>query len=59
MPKKDLMLTKKEIEEALRESQIVKRQYKSFWKFYEMLLELNDALMHIEECAKTKSVKKK
>lgn len=49
---KDLMLTKDEIQKALDESQEIKKKYPAFWKFYEMLLELNEGLMHLEESMK-------
>lgn len=56
MPKKrkrqELMLDKFEIQKALDESQEVKKKYPAFWKFYEMLLELNEGLMHIEQSMK-------
>lgn len=46
------MLTKDEIQKALDESQEIKKKYPAFWKFYEMLLELNEGLMHLEESMK-------
>jgi len=41
----ELMLTKEEIQAAVDESARVKEQYPSFWKFYEMVLEMNRELM--------------
>lgn len=46
---KDLMLTKKQIQDAINESQLVKEHYPAFWKFYEMLLELNQGLLQLQE----------
>jgi len=45
---KIIMLTKKQIEDAIRESQEVKKNYPAFWRFYEMLLELNNGLAYLE-----------
>lgn len=38
------MLSKKEIEKAVEESQEIKVKYPSFWKFYLMLMDLNDEI---------------
>lgn len=51
---KDLMLTKDEIQRAFDEGQEIKKKYPAFWKFYEMLLELNEGLMHLEESIRNK-----
>jgi hypothetical protein len=43
MVKKDeLLLSKEEIMAAVEESQDVKKKYPNFWKFYQMLLVIND-----------------
>jgi hypothetical protein len=49
---KEVMLTKNEIEAAISESQEVKKNYPAFWKFYEMLLELNNGLTYLEASMK-------
>jgi len=46
---KELMLTKDEIQKAVDESQGVKKDYPAFWKFYEMLLEMNNELSYLQE----------
>lgn len=46
---KELMLTRQDIEAAIRESQYVKKRYKAFWKFYEMLLQMNQELSIIQD----------
>jgi len=46
---KELMLTRQQIEAAINESQFVKEKYPAFWKFYEMLLEMNQGLLHLQE----------
>jgi hypothetical protein len=51
---KDLMLTKEQIQEAIDESQKVKEKYPAFWKFYEMLLEMNQGLLQLQEQVKKK-----
>jgi hypothetical protein len=51
---KDLMLTKEEIHSAIEESQKVKEKYPAFWKFYEMLLEMNQGLLQLQEREKKK-----
>lgn len=43
------MLTKEDIQKAIEESQEVKARYPAFWKFYEMLLEMNQGLMYLQE----------
>lgn len=48
MAKKELMLDKNTIQKAIEESQLVKKDYPNFWKFYEMLLELNNGLTYLE-----------
>lgn len=53
----EVMLTRKQIEDAIAESQEVKKNYPAFWKFYEMLLELNNGLTYLEASMK-KKVKK-
>lgn len=56
---KEVMLTKEEIQKAIDESQLVKKKYPAFWKFYEMLLELNNGLAYLEaSMKKDKKVKK-
>ena len=52
MAKKELMLSKTEIEKAISEAHLVKKDYPNFWKFYEMLLELNNGLTYLEESMK-------
>jgi len=43
MVKKDeLLLSKEEIMAAVEESQDVKKKYPNFWKFYQMLMVIND-----------------
>jgi len=56
---KEVMLTKNEIEAAINESQKVKKEYPAFWKFYEMLLELNNGLTYLEESMKKEKGKEK
>jgi hypothetical protein len=51
---KGLMLNKYEIQEAIRESQLVKEKYPAFWKFYEMLLEMNQGLLQLQESMEQK-----
>jgi hypothetical protein len=46
---KELMLTKEDIHQAIEESQRVKVEYPAFWKFYEMVLEMNQGLSRMEE----------
>lgn len=48
----EIMLTRKQIEDAIAESQEVKKNYPAFWKFYEMLLELNNGLTYLEASMK-------
>lgn len=55
--KDQLMLSKSDIEAAIRESQLVKKRYPAFWKFYEMLLEMNQELSIIQESMEDKNVK--
>lgn len=61
---KEIMLTRQDIEAAIHESQYVKKKYKAFWKFYEMLLQMNQELSTLQESmeaqdGKGKSSKKK
>ena len=42
---KNLMLTKEEISNAIKESEFVKIKYPAFWKFYEMIMDMNNELM--------------
>ena len=49
-----LMLDKETIMQAIEESQEVKEKYPSFWKFYEMLLELNNGLLYLEDSMRKK-----
>ena len=46
---KELMLTKADIQAAINESQLVRKKYPAFWKFYEMLLEMNQGLLQLQE----------
>jgi len=57
--KDQLMLRKEDIEAAIRESQFVKKRYPAFWKFYEMLLEMNQELSIIQESMEDKNGKRK
>lgn len=45
---KEIMLNKQEIQNAIDESQRVKKEYPAFWKFHEMLLDLNEGLTVLE-----------
>lgn len=45
MAENTLMLTKAEIQKAVDEAEHVKVEYPSFWKFYEMIMDLNKELM--------------
>lgn len=43
--KKDqLMIDTKTIQKAIEQSQEVKKQFPEFWKFHEMLMELNNGI---------------
>lgn len=54
MAKTDLMLTKNEIQRAVDETPGVKKDYPAFWKFYEMLLEMNNELSYLQESMEKK-----
>lgn len=54
MAEKELMLTKKEIMAAVEESQLVKRKYPAFWKFYEMIMAMNTELQELQELMEKK-----
>jgi hypothetical protein len=56
MAKKELMLNKYEIKKAVEQSQEVKKKYPAFWKFYEMLLDMNEGLSIIQESLKDEKV---
>lgn len=43
------MLTKEEIQQAIEESQYVKEKYPAFWKFYEMVMEMNNELAALQD----------
>ena len=45
MAENTLMLTKETIQQAVTEAEHVKKEYPSFWKFYEMIIDLNRELM--------------
>ena len=47
--KQELMLTKDEIQQAVDETPGVRKDYPAFWKFYEMLLEMNQELSYLQE----------
>ena len=50
MAKKSITyLTKEDITAAINESQDVKENYPAFWKFYEMLLDMNQGLLYLQE----------
>lgn len=57
--KNQLMLTREDIEKAIHESQYVKKRYKAFWKFYEMLLEMNQELSTLQEAMEAQDGKRK
>jgi hypothetical protein len=44
-----LMLSREDIEAAIREAEYVKKKYPAFWKFYEMLIEMNNGLAILQE----------
>jgi neutral trehalase len=56
---KELMLTKEQIKAAIKESEHVKKEYPAFWKFYEMLLEMNHGLVHLQESMEQEKGKRK
>lgn len=39
------MLTKEDVYAAIKESEFVKAQYPAFWKFYEMIMDMNNELV--------------
>lgn len=51
---KESMLSREDIEKAIEESQHVKEQYPAFWKFYEMLIDMNHALSIVQESMEDK-----
>ena len=55
----ELMLTKEDIEKAIEESQHVKEKYPAFWKFYEMIMEMNHGLSELQAAMEEKEKRKK
>lgn len=55
----ELMLDKETIMKAIEESQRIKVEYPSFWKFYEMLLEMNNGLSALQDAMEDKGNNKK
>lgn len=55
----ELMLTREDISAAIEESQHVKVEYPAFWKFYEMLIDMNHALSIVQESMEEKDGKGK
>ena len=57
--KDPLMLDKDAIMKAIEESQYVKKDYPAFWKFYEMLLEMNNDMSALQDAMEAKNGKGK
>ena len=57
--KDQLMLTKDEILEAIEESQHIKKKYPAFWKFYEMIMEMNNELAALQDAMEHEDMVKK